>query len=67
MASNRRELEQMMRQLGFSLLRRTGSGHLCWQHPCGVRYTTPSTPSDCRGLRNARSEIRRALQRQALN
>lgn len=67
MASGRREIEQLMRQLGFSLVRRTGSGHLCWQHPSGVRYTTPSSPSDHRGLRNARADIRRALARQSLN
>lgn len=67
MAKGRREIEVMMRGLGFALVRRTGSGHLYWQHPSGVRYTTPCTPSDHRGLRNARADIRRALARQSIN
>lgn len=61
MARFRKELEQMMRELGFSQLRRTGSGHICWVHSTGLRYVTPCSPSDPRGLLNARAEIRRAL------
>jgi predicted RNA binding protein YcfA (HicA-like mRNA interferase family) len=57
----KRELMMMMRELGFAQIRRTGSGHICWRHPSGVRYVTPSSPSDYRGIRNARADIRRAL------
>ena len=62
MACNlKRELMTMMRELGFAQIRRTGSGHIFWRHPSGVRYVTPSSPSDYRGIRNARAEIRRQL------
>lgn len=61
MASGRRDLKRLMSELGFTLLRRTGAGHFCWQHSSGVRYITPSSPSDYRGLRNMRADVRRIL------
>lgn len=38
---------------------KTGSGHHRVVAPCGTPMTLPSTPSDWRGLKNAKADIRR--------
>jgi predicted RNA binding protein YcfA (HicA-like mRNA interferase family) len=38
----------------------TAGNHLAWRSPAGQTVYTPSTPSDQRGLLNARARLRRA-------
>lgn len=38
---------------------RTNGGHLRWKSPTGDPYFTPSTPSDHRAVKNARSDMER--------
>jgi len=37
----------------------TGGNHLCWRSPVGRTVFTPTTPSEYRGLKNAKAWLRR--------
>lgn len=55
-----RELESRLEPLGWAVVGFTGGGHLRLRHhPSGAAWITPSTPSDCRAVRNLLADLRR--------
>jgi hypothetical protein len=54
-----RAMADLARRLEWTITR-CGSGHLAWRSPDGTVVFTASTPSDLRGVRNARAKLRRA-------
>lgn len=55
-----RSIADLAAELGWTVTRRRGSGHLAWRSPDGAVVFTPSTPSDYRSSKNSRAQLRRA-------
>ena len=55
----RDKVDTAARALGFTFLGYDGRGHLVWEHPRG-RVSTPATPSEWRGAKNAIAQLERA-------
>ena len=56
-----REIAAQLAGLGYSLARRTRTGHLVFVHPCGARVVVSGTPSDRRVAVKVLCEARRAI------
>lgn len=54
-----RDLARAAREADWTI-HLTGGGHLAWCPPSGPVVFTPSTPSEWRGIRNARARLTRA-------
>lgn len=59
MSSLRDEVSNAASALGFKFAGYDGSGHIVWAHPNGARHSTPATPSEYRGVRNAIATLER--------
>lgn len=58
-SSLRDEVERAATALGFKFAGYDGSGHVVWAHPNGARYSTPASPGEYRGVRNAVAALER--------
>jgi predicted RNA binding protein YcfA (HicA-like mRNA interferase family) len=56
-----RDIAAQLATIGYSLSRRSGSGHLIFTHPCGARVVVSSTPSDRHAAGNVMCDARRAI------
>lgn len=54
-----RELVDEAKTIGWTFVGMTGAGHLRMMHPNGSQMTLPNTPSEYRGLKNARAQLER--------
>lgn len=59
MSSKRNEVARAATALGFKFAGYDGSGHVVWKHPNGARHSTPASPSEYRGVRNAIAALER--------
>lgn len=55
-----RDIARTARRAGWTITRAKRSSHLHWRSPSGQLVVTPSTPGDCRGVRDDLARLRRA-------